>query len=263
MPCIHPGLEDQATPKRYFLSGRLTRLYQQADAMIALTESERQLLVAAGVPIDRIQVSGAGISPGDADNADPARFRRAYRLSKDDPIVAFIGHKTAGKGALHLLDASQSLLAEHPGLIFAFVGASTPEFNRRYQALPGKVRARVLHLELGEEEKHDLLAGSTMLVLPSRDDSFGIVLLEAWLHGKPVIGAKAGGIPDVIEEQQTGLLVPYGGVNDLVLAIDWLLDHPTESAQMGARGREQTMARWTWDAVYRRVRSTFEGGPGT
>ena len=262
MPCMHPGLEGQATQQRYFLSRRLIRLYREAGAMIALTESERQILAVAGVPAGRIIVSGAGITPGEAGGANARRFRRAYGLSEDQPVVTFIGHKTEGKGALHLLEACRVLLNERPGLVSAFVGATTPEFDQRYQALPAAVRSRVLDLALAEAEKHDLLAASSLLALPSRDDSFGIVLLEAWLHGKPVIGAKAGGIPDVIEEQQTGLLVPYGSVAGLAQAIRWLLDHPQEAARMGARGRQRTLDRWTWDTVYRRVRSAFEGGPG-
>ena len=84
------------------------------------------------------------------------------------------------------------------------------------------------------------------------------MLLEAWLHGKPVIGARAGGIPDVIDEGQTGLLVPYGDVSALSKAISWLLDHPGEADQMGSRGREITLQRWTWDTVYKRVRSVYK-----
>jgi glycogen(starch) synthase len=137
------------------------------------------------------------------------------------------------------------------------VGEPTPSFSRQYQALPVGVRSRVLDLRLSEQEKHDLLAASSALALPSRDDSFGIVLLEAWLHGKPVVGASAGGIPDVIQEGETGLLVPYGDASALAQAIAWLLDHPAEAAQMGLRGRERTLARWTWDAVYDRVRAVY------
>jgi glycosyltransferase involved in cell wall biosynthesis len=262
MPCLHPGLEGRSRQQRYFLSRRLIRLYRQAEVIIALTESERRLLVDAGLPPGRIHVSGAGIAPGDAAGADGDRFRRTYALADDEPVVTFIGHKTEGKGALDLLNACQILLAERPELTFALVGAPTPDFNRQYQTLSPRVRGRLLNLELSDAEKHDLLATSTMLVLPSCDDSFGIVLLEAWLHGKPVIGARAGGLPDVIDEQETGLLVPYGDVGSLAQAIGWLLDHPQQAAQMGSQGRQRTMAQWTWDAVYQRVRNTFEGEPG-
>jgi glycosyltransferase involved in cell wall biosynthesis len=258
MPCTHPRGDGDGTRRRYFVSKRVLNLYHQAEAIIALTEHERQVMKRAGVPGDRLHVTGAGVDPASALGADGMRFRQQYELASDTPIVSFVGHKTAGKGALYLLDACEVLLAQRPGLVFALVGAGTEEFSRRYRTLPDGVRRRVLNLSLSEQEKHDLLAASSVLALPSRDDSFGIVLLEAWLHGKPVIGARAGGIPDVIDEGQTGLLVSYGDVSALSKAISWLLDHPEEAEQMGSQGREMTLQRWTWDAVYKKVRAVYK-----
>jgi glycosyltransferase involved in cell wall biosynthesis len=237
-------------------------LYRQADAVIALTERERQLLQRAGIPADRVHVTGAGVDPQAARSAQGDRFRERFGLPSKSPVVTFVGHKTAGKGALYLLESCRALVKERPDLTFALVGEPTPAFSQRHQALPGTVRSRVLDLRLSELEKHDLLAASSALVLPSRDDSFGIVLLEAWLHGKPVVGADAGGIPDVIQDRETGLLVPYGDTGALVQAISWLLDHPAEAAGMGIHGRETTLARWTWDDVYERVRAAYRQAMG-
>ena len=71
--------------------------------------------------------------------------------------------------------------------------------------------------------KQDLLAATDIFVLPSRIDSFGIVFLEAWAYGKPVIGGNAGGIPDVIAHGHDGLLVDYGDVDGLADAMRTLL----------------------------------------
>lgn len=258
MPCTHPGGDGDGARQRYSVSKRVISLYHKADAIIALTERERRMMSQAGLPGERLHVTGAGVDPASALRADGTRFRQTHKLAADTPIIAFVGHKTAGKGALHLLDTCRALLAERPDLTFALVGALTKDFTQRYQTLPDGIRHRVLNLSLSEQEKHDLLAASSVLVLPSRDDSFGIVLLEAWLHGKPVIGARAGGIPDVIDEGYTGLLVPYGDVSAMAQAISRLLDHPEEADQMGSRGRDVTLQRWTWDAVYKRVRGVYK-----
>lgn len=257
MPCTHAGVEGAGAERHTSLSRQMLDLYRQADAVIALTELERQFLQRAGVPVDRVHVTGAGVDPQAGRGAEGDRFRQRLGLQSESPVVTFVGHKTAGKGALYLLEACRALLDGRPDLTFVLVGEPTPAFSQRYQAQPATVRSRVLDLRLSEREKHDLLAASSALVLPSRDDSFGIVLLEAWLHGKPVVGASAGGIPDVIQEGETGLLVPYGDAGALVQAISWLLDHPAEAAQMGTRGRERTLARWTWDAVYERVQAVY------
>jgi glycosyltransferase involved in cell wall biosynthesis len=225
--------------------------------MLAMTDLEREMFLRAGVADERISVIGAGVSPETAWGADGARFRCGHELEMDSSILAFVGRKTPGKGALTLLDASQQLVTEHPELTLAMSGEVTPAFSQRFRSLPDHVRARVLDLRLSEEEKHDLLAASSLLVLPSREDSFGIVLLEAWLHGLPVIGARAGGIPAVIEEGRTGLLVPFGHPDTLRQAISWMLEHPARAAALGARGRETTLQQWTWDAVYPRVESAY------
>jgi glycosyltransferase involved in cell wall biosynthesis len=257
MPCTHPGADDDGTQRHYFVSPQMIDLYRQADAIIALTGREQQVLAQAGVPEDKIHVTGAGTDPQEARGADGQRFREKFGLAASTSIVAFVGHKTVGKGALDLLEASQPLVAERPDLAIAMVGAPTQAFTQRLRALPAQVRDKVLDLRLSEQDKHDLLAASSALVLPSQDDSFGIVLLEAWLHGKPVIGARAGGIPDVIEEGKTGLLMQHGDVQALADAITWLLDHPAQAALMGSRGRETTRDRWTWDAVYERVQAVY------
>jgi glycogen synthase len=259
MPCAHPGLAVGGRQYRYFLGPPLLRLYRRSQAVVALTELEKHMLVRAGVPVEKVWVTGAGVAgPQVVQEADGARFRRAHGLASQVPLVAFVGHKTRGKGALDLLDACRTFLARHQAAVLALSGAWTSEFQRCYEALPADLRARVLDLDLDDGEKHDLLAASTVLVLPSRDDSFGIVLLEAWLHGKPVIGARAGGIPAVVQEGETGLLVPYGDPLALAEAMAWLLDHPGEAAALGSRGREATQRCWTWDAVYRRLRLAYE-----
>lgn len=259
MPCTHPGTCDDDAQHRYFLSPRMVRLYNCADAVIALTDRERQTLIQAGVKPERVHVTGAGVDLEAGQSADPIRFRRAYGLPPTTSIVTFIGHKTEGKGTLYLLDACQRLLTERPNLAVVMLGERTDVFQHRYRELPGGVRARIFDLaELSDSEKHDLLAASSALVLPSKDDSFGIVLLEAWLHRVPVIGAEAGGLPDVIQDGITGLLVPYGDTLALIQALSFLLDHPDEAMAMGQKGWEITKRCWTWEAVYTRVAAIYE-----
>jgi glycosyltransferase involved in cell wall biosynthesis len=96
--------------------------------------------------------------------------------------------------------------------------------------------------------------------MPSRTDSFGIVYLEAWLYRKPVIGARAWGVTDLIEHERDGLLVPFGDVPALVNAITSLLDHPAKAAIMGNRGETKVLTYHTWmqkarqiDTLYRRL----------
>jgi glycosyltransferase involved in cell wall biosynthesis len=97
-----------------------------------------------------------------------------------------------------------------------------------------------------------------MLVLPSRMDSFGMVLLEAWAHGKPVIAADAGGIPGVVEDGEDGILVPFGDVNGLAKAVRMLLEDEALNRRLGESGREKVATRYNWDHVTARVFEVYE-----
>ena len=99
---------------------------------------------------------------------------------------------------------------------------------------------------MSEETKRDLLAAADLFAMPSRTDSFGIVYLEAWLYGVPVIGARVWGVSDVIHDGEDGLLVPFGDVPALAAAIEKLLDQPQMREEMGARGQRRVYAEYMW-----------------
>jgi glycosyltransferase involved in cell wall biosynthesis len=93
--------------------------------------------------------------------------------------------------------------------------------------------------------------------MPSRTDSFGIVYMEAWLCGKPVIGARAGGVPAVISDEQDGLLVDFGAVADLASKIKTLLVNPGLAARFGQAGRAKVLADYTWPVVFGKVYAVY------
>ena len=99
-------------------------------------------------------------------------------------------------------------------------------------------------------EKWSLLAAADVVALPSRTESFGIVFLEAWLCRKPVIGARAGAIPDVVQHGEDGVLVEFGDVPGLADALRMLLTDPARAAQLGLQGYRKVQQCYTWDHQY-------------
>jgi glycosyltransferase involved in cell wall biosynthesis len=146
---------------------------------------------------------------------------------------------------------------KHVHLVIA--GPQVDEFVHFYERLPSRTRDRILLLgPVFGRDKQDLLAATDVFALPSRIDSFGIVYLEAWAYRKPVIGARAGGVPDVIDDGQDGLLVEFGDVEGLAEAIEALLGEPERARTMGRRGRAKVEARYTWAHVYDRLSTLYE-----
>jgi glycosyltransferase involved in cell wall biosynthesis len=83
--------------------------------------------------------------------------------------------------------------------------------------------------------------------------------LEAWRCAKPVIGAKVGAIPEVIEEGKDGLLVEFGEVDQLVSAIISLLNHPDLVKEMGETGRKKVIDRFNWQKNIEKIEEVFKG----
>jgi glycogen(starch) synthase len=103
-----------------------------------------------------------------------------------------------------------------------------------------------------------MLDACSLLVLPSRSDSFGIVFLEAWFYGKPVVGAMAGGIPGLVRDGTDGLLVPFGDVKELALSIQKLLLDKEYARGLGQAGRARVLSEFTWDEKYAVVKGLYE-----
>jgi glycogen(starch) synthase len=113
--------------------------------------------------------------------------------------------------------------------------------------IPPADRGRIRLLgPVDESEKRDALAAGSIMALPSRTDSFGMVYLEAWVNCLPVIGATTWGVMDVIDNGRDGLLVPFGDVELLTQAMVQLLDNPEKAREMGRRGREKAIQKHAW-----------------
>ena len=98
-----------------------------------------------------------------------------------------------------------------------------------------------------------------MVLYPSRAESFGLVFLEAWAFGLPVIGCRVGAIPDVVEHGVSGLLISPDDSEGLAACVSRLIDDPAEAKRLGAEGRRRVLAQHTWSAVEQRARRALDG----
>ena len=90
---------------------------------------------------------------------------------------------------------------------------------------------------MSEADKAALLASASIILYPSRAESFGLVFLEAWAFGLPVIGCRVGAIPDVVEHGVSGLLISPDDSEGLAACVSRLIDDPAEAKRLGAEGR--------------------------
>src|SRR5690606_10071177 len=198
-----------------------------------------------GIRPPRLMVVGGGLDPL-PQLPDPAGILAHYGLQT--PFAMFVGRVNFDKGTIHAAQATLALRQTGIPLTLALAGRVAPDFARFYERLSPAERAAVRPLGvIGEVETHALLQAADLFLLPSRTESFGIVLLEAWIHGTPVIGANVGGVGSVVADGQDGLLVPFGDVPALQQAMRRLLEEPGLKQRLGEHGRQKVLSQYTWE----------------
>lgn len=258
-PLTHLGAGPQPAqdpPSRFYTMRHQIDLVRRSDAVAAQTPTEKDFYAARGVPAERITVVGPGVTPAQVLGGDGEHFRRKHGLP--GPLVAYLGTLAQDKGAETTIEAVRRLWQAGRQVEIVLAGTVLTLFQQYLDRLPPDVRQR-LHVlgPIDEDEKRDLLAACDMLALPSRVDSFGIVFLEAWLYGKPVISARTWGVSDVIQEDENGLLVPFGDAGALAEAMARLIDHPDQAAAMGRQGQAIVYREHTWELKYALVRDLY------
>jgi len=234
----------------------LWKALKDATGVIACSNYEREEMINMGIHPSKIHLVPMGINLNEWDESDGERFRRKYGLT-GKRLILFVGTKDYNKGAIHLLEAVGKIAKDMEDVTLVTLGLPTEEWKRKRNNLH-----KTHLLDLGyasEEEKRDAFDACDLFAMPSRYDSFGIVYLEAWRCGKPVIGAKVGAIPEVIEEGEDGLLVEFGEVHQLASTILHLLKNPDLCKKMGERGRKKVTERFNWQKNIGKIEEVFEG----
>jgi glycosyltransferase involved in cell wall biosynthesis len=245
-PLAHPGQFHGGDTPADFVR------YRRSSVITTMTEWERDWYIAHGNDPARVVTTGMG--PNATAGGDDAGFRSRHGIPAGAPIVLYVGRKERYKGYIQLLDATEAVWRAYPDTRFVFMGL--PGFySTFFDDFQRYADERVVHLENATaSDKDAALEACALFAMPSRHETFGLGYLEAWLHGKPVIGGDIPALRDVIDDGQDGIVVRQRA-DEVARAILRLLDDPAAAAAMGTRGRAKVLERWDWDAVLDRVES--------
>jgi starch synthase len=250
----------------YRLSSWVERTaYLAADAVIAVSRGMRADVLDAYPDLDpgRVHVVGNGVDAEVYRPVEAPDVLRSLGVDPDRPYALFVGRITRQKGVGHLLAAAEQLPPD-AGLVLCAGAADTPaereQVAEAVAALQSR-RERVVWIEemLPRERLVPLISGATVFVVPSVYEPLGIVNLEAAACGTAVVASAVGGIPEVVDDGRTGLLVPYDPTDaaafeaGLAARITDLLADPARAAAMGAAGRERVLAEFGWPAIAQRT----------
>jgi len=258
-PFVHLGEPGSNDIVRYYTNRHQIALLNRSRLVVTQTGLENDYLAQRGVDAARLRLVGCWVRPESLAGGDGARFREQYGVRA--PIVLCLAGAAAyDKGTMHTIGAMQRLWRTGSDAVLVVMASTTlGQFDRFWEALPEDDRRRIVLIRAAPHGvKLDALAAAAMVAMPSRTDTFGIVYLEAWIYRLPVIGACAGGVPDVIDDGQDGLLVRFGDVDALSTAIARLLDDRPFARALGAAGRAKVLRRYTFEQRYAAMRAVYD-----
>ena len=245
---------------------------EMADAVIAVSEDTREdVLRLFDVRSERVQVIHNGIDTDDYAPTSETSALERHGIDPSRPYVLFVGRVTRQKGIIHLVRAIPGLDPE-VGVVLAAGQPDTPEIAAEMEAGVAEARKRHPNVTwipemLDLESKVQLYSHAAVFCCPSVYEPFGIINLEAMACGCPVVASRVGGIPEVVLDGETGVLVPLEIKTDepmapadaaayeraLAEAINWLVADPARRSAMGEAGRRRAVADFSWSSIATRT----------
>ncbi|WP_420629579.1 glycosyltransferase family 4 protein [Candidatus Leptofilum sp.] len=231
---------------------------QGADHILADTKAEHTFLLEMDLALNSEKVStiGVGLNPANYPQMSRSQARQRLNLPPSGTMLLFLGRKSQYKGLKLVLEAFEGLQAEFSDIFLVAAGPETDESKElwlRYEKLDDLT---VLD-KVTDAEKLHLLQACDLLVLPSVGEAFGIVYLEAWLLGKPVIGADITAVRNVITDGVDGLLAEPDSADSVQQHLATLLKNPALRQEMGQNGRNKVLANYTIHQMADRLEEAY------
>ena len=231
--------------------------YRQVDCFICASEAIRQIVVSDGIPGNRTVTVHEGIDLGRVAAAPRAELHPELWLPHEAPLVGNVAALVPHKGQRHLVDAAALVLRKQPDARFIIAGEGELRPSLEHQI-------RQHHLE-----KHVILAGFRtdilslhkafdIFAMSSVTEGLGTSILDAMACGKPVVATTAGGIPEVVADGETGLLVPPRDAAAMASAIVRLLADRSLRERMGAAGLAHVRERFSAEIMVKKTLEVYE-----
>jgi glycosyltransferase involved in cell wall biosynthesis len=199
-----------------------------------------------GIPERKITVIPNGIYPEHyCFPLDPGSVKKRYGIHPLAPLVFFIGRLVYQKGPDLLVDAIPRILNRRWDVQFIIAGKGDMrrELEERCRTLPVRFTGYI-----SDEEYLQLLNACDLVVIPSRNEPFGLVLTEAWSAGRCVVASDVGGLSENIDNFVDGIKVPVRA-DSLAWAVSYIIEDPVRIRAMGLAGKRKVLSRFNWNEI--------------
>lgn len=250
-----------------FPHGRASRIRDQeragtywTDRVIAVSQATKnELMWMYEVPEGKVSVVYNGVSPSRFElSTDPGEDKRRYGIEPFDPTVLFCGRMAWQKGPDLLMEAVPAILRFHSNARFVFVGDGEMLAGLQARARQLKVDHAVRFTgHRSGEELIRLFKMADVICVPSRNEPFGIVVLEAWSACKPVIVTQSGGPSEYVRHEVDGLKIDPNS-SSVVWGVCRLFSDFEKARWMGQNGRKSAEDRFRWDMIVRQILAVYQ-----
>ena len=258
-PFLHLGDPDDPNDpiRRAYTAPHLRRLLRRADRVIVQTPTEARAVEAMGVPADRIVLQGLGIDPAECTGGERAATRARWGVGPGEFVVGHLANLSYEKGTIDLLRAASEVRRAGLPVRVVLAGTQMPSFDAFWTGFEREAYWVTKLGPIDDAARRHFFAALDAFAMPSRSDSFGLVFLEAWANGVPVIGYRAGGVTDVIRQEVDGYLILPGSISGLAGALVHLCREPADRTRLGEAGRERLAREFRWEDKLRVAREAL------
>ncbi len=247
---------------RQEIEPRKVRRYElgQLDQVLPVSRQIRSSLEVGGIQPERLRTLYSGIDlKRFLSSGDGREIRHHFGIQVASPVVGTVANLSPRKGYEVMIRALPVILDSWPDTQYLIIGAGEPAYERTVRSL-----VKVLQLEkhvrfVGfQESVSRYLAAMDVYVHPALMEGFGIALLEAMAMCKPVVATATGGVPEIVRDGETGILVPPGDADALARAVVNLLADSPRRVAFGQAGRDRLASRFTVDAMLSQLTAVYE-----
>lgn len=232
---IHDVIHHEGTPFYFKMTEGMFR--GMPDGLVVLTEQGKQILMEKGVASDKILVAPHGVYDF---------FTKYSKGLPEQKEILFFGRIEPYKGIGVLLDAARSLLEENPDWTLRVAGGGDVSPYREQLSHP---QIRLENRFLTDEEVAESMEQAAIVALPYLSASQSGVIPTAFAFGKPVVASAVGGIPDMVQDRKTGLLVPPNDPDSLRNALRKLIADPDLRKRLGNAGQKFAAEELSWESI--------------
>ena len=235
---------------------------QDADTIICVGEKERDLLKEK-YPIQKVVYIPNGVDIEKFSSGNGAEFRKKYQISRNEKILLCVSGFYSQKNQLILVDAFEKVKQEIPDIKLVLIGVV---YDQQYfEEIQKKISVNNLgdsvillaNIEFDDSILFDAYSACDLFVLPSKYETFGIVILEAWSAGKPIICAKVGGLASFVKNNENGCFFDENSAEDLSGKIMNIIKNKELSDKL-SKNAFKSVKKFSWQQITKKLIELYE-----